>query len=153
MKLPGFRKGKVPPQVVVQRLGRDTVARRGRPRHARALVRRRDRRRRHPPGRRSDISTCGEPARPPASRSTFRFEIGVRPTAELGSYKGVEVPRREPGADDEAIDAELQQLRERMSRLETVEDAADVRRLRRDGLRRALIDGEPFDGRRRAATS
>ena len=48
----------------------------------------------------------------------------MRPKAKLGDYKGLEVPKREPEADEEIIDAELQQLRERMSSLETVEDAA-----------------------------
>ena len=37
----------------------------------------------------------------------------MRPDATLGKYKGLEVARREPVAD-EAIDAELEQLRERM---------------------------------------
>ena len=46
------------------------------------------------------------------------------PTATLGEYKGVEVGKREPAADDEAVDAEIEALRERNARLETVEEAA-----------------------------
>ena len=55
---------------------------------------------------------------------TFTVEIGVRPSARLGEYKGLEVARREPAADEEAVQAELDQLRERSARLETVEEPA-----------------------------
>ena len=34
----------------------------------------------------------------------FSIEIGVRPTATLGDYKGLEVGRREPEVADEAVD-------------------------------------------------
>jgi trigger factor len=64
-----------------------------------------------------DLPTPGQPL-------TFSIEIGVRPTATLGEYKGVEVPKREPAADDEAVQAELDTLRERSARLETVDEPA-----------------------------
>ena len=65
---------------------------------------------------------------------TFSIEIGVRPTATLGEYKGLEVGKREPEAADEAVDAEIERLRERSGRLETVERAGRRGRLRRHGL-------------------
>ncbi len=46
------------------------------------------------------------------------------PVATLGEYKGLEVAREAPEADEEAIGAELEQLRERSARLDTVEEAA-----------------------------
>src|SRR5205807_6517053 len=55
---------------------------------------------------------------------TFTIEIGVRPEATLGTYEGVEVGRREPAVDDAAVDAELEQMRERAARLETAERPA-----------------------------
>jgi trigger factor len=64
-----------------------------------------------------DLPGEGEPL-------TFSFEIGVRPTASLGEYKGLEVGRREPAADEEAVQAEIDALRERAARLETVEEPA-----------------------------
>ena len=67
---------------------------------------------------------------------TFSIEIGVRPEAKLGTYRGLEVGRREPEVTDEMIDAELERMRESFATLETVERAADDRRSRRDGLRR-----------------
>jgi trigger factor len=76
---------------------------------------------------------------------TFTIEIGVRPTAVLGEYKGVEVGRREPAADDEAIDAEIEALRERSARLETIEEAAGSGDfLVMDYV--GSIDGEQFAG-------
>ena len=124
MKLPGFRKGKVPPQVVVQRLGREAVVDEAiRSSLGRWYVGALDAARIHPVGD-PDISLAEGGAPPAGEPLDFSFEIGVRPQATLGSYKGLEVPRRQPAADEEAIDAELQQLRERMSSLEAVDDAA-----------------------------
>jgi trigger factor len=55
---------------------------------------------------------------------TFSIEIAVRPQATLGDYKGLEVGRRDPQVTDEAVDAEIERLRERSGRLETVDRAA-----------------------------
>ena len=60
----------------------------------------------------------------------------MRPTAKLGEYKGVEVGKREPAADEEAVEAELDALRERSARLETVDEPRGRERLRRHGLPR-----------------
>ena len=122
MKMPGFRKGKVPTQVVIQRMGRESVL---------------DEAIRQSLGRwyvealgESGISPVGDPDLtlgdlPAAGEPlTLTIEIGVRPDAQLGPYKGLEVGRREPVADEELIDGELEQLRERMAKLETVEAAA-----------------------------
>ncbi len=126
MKLPGFRKGKVPAQVVVQRLGREVVVDEAiRGSLGRWYVGALDVARIHPVGD-PDIS-LGDGGAPAAGEPLeFSFEIGVRPAATIGIYKGLEVARREPAADPEAIDAELEQLRERMSKLETVEEPAQT---------------------------
>ena len=102
MKLPGFRKGKVPPQVVVQRLGREVVVDEAiRTSLGRWYVGALDAARVHPVGD-PDISLA-EGGPPPAGEPLeFSFEIGVRPKAKLGNYKGLEVPKREPAADEEA---------------------------------------------------
>ena len=78
---------------------------------------------------------------------TFSIEIGVRPAAALGPYKGLEVGRREPEIEADAVDAELQSLRERAARPEAVgrpARAGDLLVIDFNGL----IDGEPFDGGR-----
>ena len=75
----------------------------------------------------------------------FSFEIGVRPVAKLGEWRGIEAPRREPAVEDELIDRQLEEARERLARIETVERAAaDHDFLVIDF--RGTIDGEPIEG-------
>jgi trigger factor len=122
MKLPGFRKGKVPPNMVLQRVGREAVldetVRDSLPRwYVDAIDD-------------AGISPVGDPrldlAELPDEGDPLRFsiEIGVRPSARLGVYRGLEVGRREPEVPEEAIDHELEGLRNRLARLETVEEPA-----------------------------
>lgn len=122
LKLPGFRKGKVPAPLVLQRLGREAVlddaVRDGLGIwYAEAI-------------RESGIVPVGDPkidlGELPAQGQAlaFSFEIGVLPTAELGEYSGLEVGRREPVLDEELIDREVEAMRERLARLETVERPA-----------------------------
>ena len=109
MKVPGFRKGKVPPEMVLQRIGREAVMeealREGLPEwYERALIS-------------SGVTPVGDPQldmpEPPAEGDPLEFtiEVGVRPAAELGEYKGIEVPRPEPEVPAEAIDAEIERMR------------------------------------------
>ena len=42
---------------------------------------------------------------------TFSIEVAVRPTAKLGTYKGLEVGRREPTVSDAEVDEEVERLR------------------------------------------
>jgi trigger factor len=120
--MPGFRKGKVPPPVVIQRVGREAVldeAVRGT--LGRWYLDAIDASGIHPVGDPDlDLGELPEQGQP----LTFTIEIGVRPTAVLGEYKGLEVPKREPQADPEAVDEELNALRERTARVETVEREA-----------------------------
>jgi trigger factor len=122
LRMPGFRKGKVPPPVVIKRIGREAVldeAVRGT--LGRWYLDAVDVSGIHPVGEPDvdlgDLPGQGEPL-------TFSFEIGVRPTATLGEYKGLEVGRREPAADEAAVQGEIDALRERAARLETVEEPA-----------------------------
>ncbi len=67
------------------------------------------------------------------------------PTAKLGDYKGLEVGRREVTVEDDAIQHEIDGLRERLARLETVERAASSGDfVVVDYL--GSVDGEPFKG-------
>src|SRR3954471_13442564 len=122
LRMPGFRKGKIPPPVVIQRVGRDAVVDEAvRGQIGRWYLDAIDAAGIHPVGDPQldigDLPAQGQPL-------TFSIEIGVRPTATLGEYKGVEVPRREAGGDEEAIQAELDALRERSARLDTVDEPA-----------------------------
>lgn len=143
MKMAGFRKGKVPPDMIIQRLGRETVldeAVRGSigSWYGEAV----DGLRLHTVGQPelelAELPGAGEPL-------GFSFEIGVRPVAKLGSYKGLKVERREPQAGDEAVDEQMEELRSRMASLETVEaPAAEGDFVLMDF--RGSIDDEPFEG-------
>jgi trigger factor len=122
LRMPGFRKGKVPPPVVIQRMGREVVVDEAvRGQIGRWYLDAIDAAGIHPVGDPKldigDLPAQGQPL-------TFSIEIGVRPTATLGEYKGVEVAKREAAADDEAVQGELEALRERSARLETVEEPA-----------------------------
>jgi trigger factor len=143
LRMPGFRKGKVPPPVVIQRMGREAVVDEAvRNQIGRWYLDAIDEAGIHPVGDPQldlgDLPAQGQPL-------TFSIEIGVRPAAKLGTYKGVEVTKREPAADDEAVQGELDALRERSARLETVEEpAGDNDFIVMDY--RGTLDGEPFAG-------
>jgi trigger factor len=143
LRMPGFRKGKVPPPVVIQRMGRDVVVDEAvRGQIGRWYLDAIDEAGIHPVGDPDldigDLPAQGQPL-------TFSIEIGVRPAAKLGTYKGVEVGRREAVADDEAVKGELDALRESSARLETVDEpAAENDFIVMDYM--GTIAGEPFAG-------
>jgi trigger factor len=143
MKIPGFRKGKVPPPVVLRRVGRQAVL---------------DETLRSALGSwyvdaidAAGIAPVGDPELAlgelpgEGEALTFSIEIGVRPTARLGDYKGLEVGRREPEVDEEAVESEIAALRDRLARLESVERPAqkgDFAVIDFTGM----LGGEPFEG-------
>src|SRR5436309_733218 len=55
----------------------------------------------------------------------FSIEVGVLPRAQLGTWRGLEVPRREPAVPQERVDAEVEAVRDRLARLESVDRAAE----------------------------
>jgi trigger factor len=143
MRVPGFRSGKVPPQVVIRQVGREAVldeaVRRGLPSWYEEAI------------QEAGITTVGEPQIDLAdlpergSPLAFSFEIGIVPPARLGEYKGVEVGRREPAASADEVQTELDRLRESLASLETVDrEAADGDFVVMDFVGR--IDGEEFAG-------
>jgi trigger factor len=143
LRMPGFRKGKVPPPVVIQRVGREAVVDEAvRGQIGRWYLDALDEAGIHPVGDPDlDIGDLPDPGQP----LTFTVEIGVRPTATLGTYKGIEVGKREAGADEEAVQVELDALRERSARLETVDEPAGEN----DFIvmdYRGTLDGEAFAG-------
>jgi trigger factor len=143
IKLPGFRKGKVPAELVIQRVGREAVVeqalRDSLPEwYERALLE-------------SQVTPIGDPkldvGELPGDGEDlgFTIEVGVRPRAELGDYKGLEVGRAEIEVPEEAIEAELERLREGFGSLSPVERHAaggDAVVIDFSGT----IDGEPFEG-------
>ena len=122
LKLPGFRRGKVPAPLVIQRVGREAVldqavrdALSGW--YAKAIEQASVVPVGDPQIDLADLPDDGQPL-------AFSIEIGVLPKAELGEYEGLEVPRREPTAEEQQIDGEVEAMRERLARLETAERPA-----------------------------
>jgi len=82
-----------------------------------------------------------------ASFGRSSVEIGVRPKAELGDYKGLEVGRREPEVEPADVDAEIDRLREGFASLDPVErEAALVMRSLARRPSRAGDRGSPCSG-------
>lgn len=143
MRIPGFRKGKVPAPVIIQRVGREVVLDEAvRDTIPKWYVDAIDEAGISPVGDPDldigDLPEAGEPL-------SFTIEIGVLPAATLGTYKGVEVGRAEPEAADDAVQAEVDQLRERSGTLEPADRAAQMGDFTViDFLGKK--DGEPFEG-------
>ena len=143
LKISGFRKGHVPPQVVLQRVGREAVldeaVRRALPSwYEQALSE-------------AHLNTVGDPRLnlgdlpEQGSPLSFSIEVGIRPPAKLGDYKGLEVGRREPEVSQDDVNQEIERLQESLASLETVERAAENGDfVVIDFVGR--IDGEPFEG-------
>ncbi len=143
LKLPGFREGKVPPELARQKLGEDAVFEHAfndavSSWYAEALAE-------------TEISPIGSPSLKDAPEYAegeplkFELQVPVRPPAELGDYQGIEVGRAEAVQDDTIVDRELEVMRDRFSTLEEVDrpaklgDFADINFTGR-------LDGTPFEG-------
>ena len=76
----------------------------------------------------------------------FTAKVTVKPEFELGEYKGVEVEGAHYAVTDDDVDAEIEKLRERNSRLVPVEDrpvqADDIANIDYEGF----VDGVAFEG-------
>jgi trigger factor len=144
LRLPGFRKGKAPPNLIIQRMGFAAVLseaiRDALPEWYEAAL------------LDAKVTPIGEPeidmvSSPEAEGEslTFKFEVGVRPVAKLGDYKELEVGKEEKEADEEVIDTEVDRIREGFARLEPVERASkegDSVLIDFEGF----VDDQPFQG-------
>jgi trigger factor len=144
MRMPGFRAGKAPPSLVIQRLGFGVVLqeaiREALPEwYEGALLD-------------AGVSPIGDPSiemvsAPEAEGEplTFKFEVGVRPGASLGEYKGLEVGKEEKEVPDEIVDTEVERIREGFARLEPVDrEAAEGDSVLIDF--EGFVDGSAFQG-------
>lgn len=144
MRMPGFRAGKAPPSLVIQRLGFGAVLqeaiRDALPEwYESALLD-------------TGVSPIGDPdiqmSSVPEDEGEpleFKFEVGVRPAAQLGTYKGLEVGKEEKEVPDEIVDTEVERIREGFARLEPVEregQEGDSLLIDFEGF----VDGNAFQG-------
>ncbi len=119
VRVPGFRKGKVPSHLVVQRFGMEAIVHQMlddhlSPWYAMGLTQ-------------AQIDPVDRPEvdfeEPPERGRPFTFTalVTVMPIAELGEYKGVEAPREEPVVADSEVDERVERLREQFGELKAVE--------------------------------
>ena len=141
--LPGFRPGKAPRAMIVQRYGEEAI-----------LVQTLE----DALGEwvlEALIAADVDPVSTPevdydefTGKGAFAFtaKFQVRPEVELGAYKGVEVPRPVAEVTDAQVDAQLAMLQERFATLKPVEGRAlavdDFAELDFEGS----VDGEPLEG-------
>jgi trigger factor len=118
VKVPGFRKGKVPRQVLEARIGRDTLI-------AEAIE--------HEAVPEFYAKAVEEHGVEPLSRAKveppdyqdgqpleFSATVEVKPEIDLPDYRGIQVERPALEVTDEHVDAQLDQLRERFAQLEVI---------------------------------
>jgi trigger factor len=144
MRMPGFRAGKAPASLVIQRLGFGPVLqeaiREALPEwYENALFD-------------SGVSPIGDPEIEMVSTPDeegepleFKFTVGVRPEAKLGTYKGLEVGKEEKEVPDEIVETEVERIREGFARLEQVDRAGaegDSLLIDFEGF----VDGSAFQG-------
>jgi trigger factor len=119
--IPGFRKGKVPPAIIDQRVGRETIlteaVQEAIPEQILAAV------------RAHEVRTLGRPEveiTEFADGAPLRFtaEVDVRPEITLPDLDAIEVTVDEVTVADEDVESQLDGLRQRFATLKTVERAA-----------------------------
>ena len=120
MKIPGFRKGRVPMQVLVARVGRERLYTEAVESHIGGWFR--------AAAARSRIRPVEQPEfgyDPPSSADeSFRFTatVAVQPKPELPDWSGLEVPYIEPEVPADLVERELEALQSSVAELAPVED-------------------------------
>lgn len=121
VRIPGFRAGKVPPQVVMQRVGREAVVE--------EMLRKALGQWYSTAVEETGVAPIDDPQLdldtvPEDGDLRFSATVQVRPTATLGEYRGLEVGRGEPEVPEGSLEQQLEELRTRAARLQPVERAA-----------------------------
>ena len=121
VRVPGFRPGKAPAEVIVQRVGREAVVQEMLKGslgewYSEAVAE-------------TGLQPIDDPDLdladvPETGDLTFQATVQVRPTATLGAYMGLEVGRADPEVPEGALEAELEALREQAARLQPADRPA-----------------------------
>lgn len=143
ISIPGFRKGKVPRQMVEKMYGKEVFFEEA----ANIVI---------PDAYDKALDECEEDiVSSPKIEVTqiaagkpfvFTAEVALKPEVKLGKYKGVKVDKIETAVTDEEVDAEIEREREKSARNITVEDRpvedGDMTTLDFEGF----VDGVAFEG-------
>lgn len=143
MKVSGFRAGKVPPEMVIQKAGRGAVMTEAiedslADWYADAMLSSAVEPVGNPSINMEAVPAEGEPL-------AFSIEVGVLPAGKLAGYKGLEVGKEEIVVPPGTVDAELERVRQGFARLNTVDREAregDAVLMDFEGK----VDGEVFEG-------
>ncbi len=117
-QVPGFRKGKVPYQLVCQYYGEgvlyeDAINEIANTQYPEAI-------------KEHDLKVVSRPVMDVQSIDDdgvkYTIEVYVKPEFELGQYEGVEVPFKDEEVTDEQIDQELERMQKRNASLEEITD-------------------------------
>jgi trigger factor len=117
-QVPGFRKGKVPYQLVCQYYGEgvlfeDAITELANEQYPIAV-------------KEHDLKVVSRPEMDVQDINDegikYSISVYVKPEFELGAYEGVEVPFKDQVVTDEDVDAEIERMRKRNASLEEVED-------------------------------
>jgi len=143
VRLPGFRKGKAPKGLVMQRIGRDAVIEEALEHHLSAWYRRAVAVSGIDPVDRPTIDWSDQPV----EGETFHFkaEVEVKPRPTVSSYKGLTGVRAPVEVPREAIDGELQRLQLTVAELNPVERGAEQGDFVVIDFTGSM-DGTPFEG-------
>jgi trigger factor len=119
VKIPGFRKGKVPPQVLQARIGRERIFREAVESHIRGWF------------LNAAASTRIRPVAAPEydydlpsseeDEFSFTATVAVQPKPEPADWSQLEVPYAEPEVPEDVVEQELEALRESVAELAPVE--------------------------------
>jgi trigger factor len=119
VKLPGFRKGKIPMPVLVSRLGKERIYREAVDSHIRGWF--------WNAAARNRVRPVADPQYefelPNTSDEAWSFAatVDVQPLPEIGDWTTLEVPKLETEIPGEAVDAEIEALRESVAELAPVD--------------------------------
>ena len=142
VRLPGFRKGRVPRKIFEQTYGKDAVTNEAVEKSCRMCTRRRcENTISSRSNRRKSKSSSRTGGRPTKLKAT----VEVRPSIELGAYKGVSMSRPPVTVGDADVERSLEALARERATLVPVEREArlgDIATLDYEGT----IDGTPFEG-------
>ena len=141
-QVPGFRKGKVPYQLVCQYYGEGVLYEDAMNEIANAQ---------YPEAvKEHDLKVVSRPEMDVTDINEngikYTISVYVKPEFELGQYEGVEVPFKDQVVTDEDVDAEIERMRKRNASLEEVSDRAaqegDTVTIDYEGFK----DGVAFEG-------
>lgn len=144
VRIPGFRPGKIPRQVIISRFGKEAILSQALQDalpnwYEEAVLS-------------ASIKPVGQPdiefdpLEDEESAYAFSAEIGVPPRPKVGKYTGIEVEKEVASVDDSEVEAQLDQMRTRVAALKAVEgrpcQTGDFVVIDFSGV----IGGEPLEG-------